>query len=216
MKSRIPLKPAVIILAVVCSSLISSAAWSAEFADYDFSRWSQEVTGCDTLASHGRDPGHVGGSISSSTMDKPAAIAACQVAVASDPENPRLNYQLGRAYGYSNRGEEAMPYRLKAVEQEYPQSLFVIGYLYLTGRTIEQNTCKAFELWQRAAYYRRLAALVGLPRAYMRGDFSECEGSLSTEDMRDYLNEAKSMSGDYYVGMLVADLLTELDHREAP
>ena len=62
-------------------------------------------------------------------------------AVAADPENPRLNYQLGRAYGYSGMGEEAMPYRLKALEKDYPQSLFVIGYLYLLGRTIEQDTC---------------------------------------------------------------------------
>jgi tetratricopeptide (TPR) repeat protein len=53
-------------------------------------------------------------------MDKPAAIAACQRAVAADPNNPRLNYLLGRAYGYSDRGEEAMPYRLKALEADYP------------------------------------------------------------------------------------------------
>ena len=78
-------------------------------------------------------------------------------------ECDRLNYQLGRAYGYSNRGEEAMPYRLKALSKDYPQSTFVIGYLYLIGRTIEQDTCKALELWQRSAKYRRLAALVSLP-----------------------------------------------------
>ena len=76
---------------------------------------------------------------------------------------PRLNYQLGRAYGYSGRGEEAMPYRLKALEADYPQSLFVIGYLYSIGRTIEPDICKTYELWQRAARYRRLAALVALP-----------------------------------------------------
>ena len=146
-------------------------------------------------------------------MDKPAAIAACQRAVAADPNNPRLNYQLGRAYGYSGRGEEAMPYRLKALEADYPQSLFVIGYLYSIGRTIELDICKAYELWQRAARYRRLAALVALPRHSLRGDFEVCGPALAPEALRAYLNEAKAQSNDYYVGMLVDDLLAEVDER---
>ena len=146
-------------------------------------------------------------------MDKPAAIAACQQAVAADPDNPRLNYQLGRAYGYSGRGEEAMPYRLQALEADYPQSLFVIGYLYSIGRTIEPDICKTYELWQRAARYRRLAALVALPRHSMRGDFEACGPAIPPEDLRAYLNEAKAQSNDYYVGMLVDDLLAEVDER---
>jgi len=189
------------------------AALAVEFEDYDFSRFSQEITECDRLASHGRDPGHVSPAVSSTAMDKPAAIAACQQAVAADPDNPRLNYQLGRAYGYSGRGEEAMPYRLKALEADYPQSLFVIGYLYSIGRTIEPDICKTYKLWQRAARYRRLAALVALPRHSLRGDFEACGPAISPVNLRAYLNEAKAQSNDYYVGMLVDDLLAEVDER---
>jgi tetratricopeptide (TPR) repeat protein len=188
-------------------------AFAVEVEDYDFSRFSQEITECDRLASHGRDPGHVAPAVSSSGMDKPAAIAACQQAVAADPDNPRLNYQLGRAYGYSGRGEEAMPYRLKALEADYPQSLFVIGYLYSIGRTIEPDICKTYELWQRAARYRRLAALVALPRHSLRGDFEACGPAIPPQDLRAYLNEGKTQSNDYYLGMLVDDLLAEVDER---
>ena len=188
-------------------------AFAVEFEDYDFSRFSQEITECDRLASHGRDPGHVAPAVSSSGMDKPAAIAACQQAVAADPDNPRLNYQLGRAYGYSGRGEEAMPYRLKALEADYPQSLFVIGYLYSIGRTIEPDICKTYELWQRAARYRRLAALVALPRHSLHGDFEACGPAIPPQDLRAYLNEGKAQSNDYYLGMLVDDLLAEVDER---
>jgi tetratricopeptide (TPR) repeat protein len=191
----------------------STAVFAVEFEDYDFSRFSQEITECDRLASHGRDPGHVAPAVSSGGMDKPAAIAACQQAVAADPDNPRLNYKLGRAYGYSGRGEVAMPYRLKALEADYPQSLFVIGYLYSIGRTIEPDICKTYELWQRAARYRRLAALVALSRHGMRGDFEACGPVIPPEDLRAYLNEAKAQSNDYYVGMLVDDLLAEVDER---
>ena len=136
------------------------------------------------------------------------------MAVDRDPENPRLNYQLGRTYGYSGRGEEAMPYRMKAVEQDYPQSLFVIGYLYFIGRTIEQDTCKAMELWIRGARYQRVAALVALPKHYMQGDFNDCGVTIPPEDLRAYLEQAKTVSsGDYYVGLLVDELLEELDAR---
>ena len=199
-------------LALTCGLGISAQA-EVKFIDYDYTRFSQTVTECDRLASHGRDPGHVAPAVSSSGMDKPAAIAACQRAVAADPDNPRLNYQLGRAYGYSGRGEEAMPYRLRALEADYPQSLFVIGYLYSIGRTIEPDICKTYDLWQRAARYRRLAALVALPRHSLRGDFDACGPAIPPEDLRAYLNGAKSQSSDYYVGMLVDDLLAEVDER---
>lgn len=186
-------------------------AAAVEFEDYDFSRWSQEITECDRLAAHGRDPGHVAEPVTREEMDKPAAIAACLAAVAKDPENPRLNYQLGRAFGYSDRGEEAMPYREKALAAEYPQSTFVIGYLHLIGVTIEQDTCRAMELWLQSAKNRRLAALVSLPRHYLRGDFNGCGVEISDADLRDYLEEAKSVSADYYVGMLVDELMAKLE-----
>jgi hypothetical protein len=199
-------------LALTCGLEMSAQA-GVEFIDYDYARFSQDVTECDRLASHGWDPGHVAAAVSSGGMDKPAAIAACQRTVVADTNNPRLNYQLGCAYGYSGRGEEAMPFRLKALEADYPRSLFVIGYLYSIGRTIQPEICKTYELWQRAARYRRLAALVALPRHSLRGDFEACGPAISPEDLRAYLYEAKAQSNDYCVGMLVDDLLAEVDER---
>jgi hypothetical protein len=42
-----------IILSAIISMTASSTVWAVEFEDYDYSKWSQEVTGCDTLAAHG-------------------------------------------------------------------------------------------------------------------------------------------------------------------
>lgn len=203
--------------AILTGVLLATAATSVsavEFEDYDFSRWSQDVTECDRLAAHGRDPGHVAEPVTQEGMDKAAAIAACLEAVEADPKNPRLNYQLGRAFGYSGRGEDAMPYRLVALEADYPQSTFVIGYIHLLGLTIEQDTCRALELWQRSARYRRLAALVSLPRHYLRGDFAECGVDIPAADLRAYLEEARAVSGDYYVGLLVDELLEKVSALE--
>lgn len=199
---------------VVFCLLTALTVHAVEFEDYDFGRWSQAITECDRLTAHGRDPGHVAPRVTRAEMDKDAAIEACLAALEADPDNPRLNYQLGRAYGYSGRGEEAMPYRLKALEADYPQSTFVIGYISLLGMTIDQDTCRALDLWQRSARYRRLAALVSLPRHYLKGDFDGCGVDISNEDLRAYLEEAKKVSSDYYVGMLADELLEKLTARE--
>ena len=187
-----------------------SSGGAVEFADYDYERWSHTVTECDRLAAHDRDPGHVAPGVTRAGMDKARAIEACHAAVRNDPDNPRLNYQLGRAYGYSGRGEEAMPYRLAAVEADYPQSLFVIGYLHLLGSTIEKDVCRAQALWIRAARYRRLAALVALPTHQLRGDFDHCGVDIADADLRAYLEEAQKISNDYYVGLLVEELSAKI------
>jgi len=190
--------------------LLPAFSQAVEFADYDFSRWSQEVTECDRLAAHGSDPGSVAPHVSRSEMDIPAAIAACQQALENDPENPRLNYQLGRAYAYAGRGDDAMPYREQALAADYPQSTFVTGYIRMLGMNIEQDTCAAVELWRVSAHYRRLAALVSLPHHYLRGDFDECGVEIPNAELRAYLEEAKTVSDDYYVQMLIVELLDQL------
>ena len=75
------------------------------------------------------------------------------------------------------------------------------------------GTCGAIELWQRSARFRRLAALVSLPYHYLRGDFDDCGVELSEAELRAYLGEAKRLSGDYYVGLLVDELEAKLDVR---
>lgn len=174
--------------------------------------WSQEVTECDRQASHGLDPFHVAPPVSRSTMDFEKAQAACEEAVKNDPDNPRLNYQMGRVYGYSGQWEKAMPYRMKAVEAEYPQSLFVIGFLYFTGTTIDEHApCKTVNMWRRAAELGRLAAQVALPRHYMRGDFDACGVDIPKGELAGFLDAAAAQTSDFYTGMLIEDLQTELN-----
>lgn len=174
--------------------------------------WSQEVTECDIQASHDLDPFHVSPGVSRSGMDFEKAQAACEEAVGNDPENPRLNYLMGRVYGYSGQWEKAMPYRLKAVEAEYPQSLFVIGYLYFTGTTIDEKApCKTVVMWRRAAELGRMAAQVGLPRHYMRGDFDSCGVEIPKAELAGFLDDADAQTSDYYTSMLIEDLQTELE-----
>jgi len=174
---------------------------------FDPSTFSQVPTACDLLASHPDDPNRVapGRDRAEIAKDFPGAIAACRSAVDRDPGNPRLQYQLARVLGYSGQGTLAMPHRAKAVEGRYPQALFVVGFLYLTGQNENpKDPCRAGELMRESAIEGRIAGQIGFPRYAVQGVFAGCDVKVDGTEMLGFLDAAaKQVSGDYYRTMLV-------------
>jgi hypothetical protein len=193
------------LFAVMCG--ISAARAEEATARFDPSKYSQVPTACDVLASHPDDPNHVapGRDRAEIAKDFPGAIAACRSAVERDPGNPRLQYQLARVLGYSGQGTLAMPHRAKAVEGRYPQALFVVGFLYLTGQNENpKDSCRAGELIRESAVEGRIAGQIGFPRYAMQGLFDGCDVRVERTEMLGFLDAAaKQVAGDYYRTMLV-------------
>lgn len=174
---------------------------------YDRARFSQEVTECDRLAAHPDDPDRVAPGRSQASIDLPAAIAACEQAVAADPGNPRLRYQLARVYGYSGQGEKAGEHRQAAVDAGYPQALFVVGYLHLEGlNKAPKDVCRGAELIYRSARAGRLAGEVGFVKWALDGRFDACPVPKDAAEMRSFLDAADARTGDFYTELLI-DLL---------
>lgn len=183
---------------------------------FDKSKYSQEVTECDRLAAHGDDPFAVAPGRERAEIDLPKAIEACREAVRKDPANPRLNYQLGRVLGYSGRGAEALANRQAAVDADYPQALFVIGYITLFGMNQQpQDTCKAGDLLRRSAQQERLAGQLGFPFYVLQGRFDDCPNvRRDTAEMLGFIAAArKQIKGDYYQGLLADELEARLKAR---
>jgi tetratricopeptide (TPR) repeat protein len=203
---------ALLVAVVVASSLGSARAAGLPQPTFDKSKFSQEPTACDLLAAHPDDPNRVapGRERAEIAQDYAGAIAACESAVARDPENPRLRYQLARVLGYSGQGKLAMPHREKAIAGRYPQALFVNGFLYLTGQNENpQDVCKAGELMRESAIEGRLAGLLGFPRYAMQGKFAGCTVKQDRAELLAFLDAARQqVAGDFYRTMLV-DLLRE-------
>jgi hypothetical protein len=174
---------------------------------FDPSKYSQVPTACDVLASHPDDPNRVapGRDRAEIAKDFPGAIAACRSAVDRDPENPRLQYQLARVLGYSGQGKLAMPHRAKAVDGRYPQALFVVGFLYLTGQNENpKDPCRAGELMRESAVEGRIAGQIGFPRYAMQGLFDGCDVKVERTELLGFLDgAARQVAGDYYRTMLV-------------
>lgn len=209
----------------VCfSSLVAALMLSAtatanatEFLSFDPARFSQAVTECDRLASHPDDPNRVSEGISEPKVDLTKAVPACLAAVTADPKNPRLNYLYGRVLGYSGRGAEAVPYRKAAVDGDYPQALFVIGYITLYGFNQQpKDVCEAGRLLHRSALYGRQAGQLGFPRYVLEGRFAGCaDVRIDKQELLDFVAAARKQFGsDYYKGLLAGAL--EEDLRRLP
>ena len=190
--------------------LLSVTAGAGETFKFDPSKYSQKPTGCDVLASHPDDPFHVLPGLEKPQMDLPAALAACEVAVARDPANPRLQYELGRVYGYSGQGEKAGEHREAAVAADYPQALFVIGYLHLEGlNKATKDVCRAAQLIHRSAQFGRIAGQLGYPMWYMEGRFKGCDTPQDKAEMLEFL-DAAAKSSDFYQQSLAKLLKRDL------
>lgn len=168
-------------------------------------RYSQAVTDCDRLAAHPSDPNRVAPGVERKDMDFAAAIAACERAVRADPGNPRLNYQLARVYGYSGAGEKAAPHRQVAVDADYPQGVFVVGYLYLYGlNKVDKDVCRAAQLIRRSALLGRLSGQVGFVKWTLDGTFAACPVRQDLLELRGFLAAARQQAGeDFYQGLLI-------------
>ena len=184
---------------------------------WDTAKWSRTVTQCDELAAHPSDPDKLTPGVSQAQLlaaGADRAISACQTAVATDPQNPRLNYQLARSLGYAGRGNEAQAYRDMAVAGDYPQALFVVGFVYLTGQGAPKDVCKAASLMRRSALSGRFAGLVGYPHYVMTGAFDDCANVLKNRtELLAFLTRAQAHNenNDYYRGILIGQLRSQID-----
>lgn len=200
------------ILVALLTFMAAAPASANPFADisaYDRDAYSRTVTQCDLIAGHPSDPERVTPGVSQEAMDKPAAISACHAALEVDPDNPRLNYLLARAYGYSGLHTKSDPYRIKALNAGYPQSLFVIGYIRIEGWDGRPaDPCYGGELVRRSADAGRFAGLVGFPHYVQIGMFDECTDypKIDVEEIRGFLDTAEEHADGYYQQILVKSL----------
>jgi TPR repeat protein len=114
------------------------------------------ATDCDRLAGSDFDKQSPVAGIAFSKIDPKAAIPACLEAVSKNPDSPRLNFELGRAYDADKNFGEAVKYFVKAAAAHFALAEVNLGSLYFNGQGVEKDYAEAAK-WDRRAADQGLA-----------------------------------------------------------
>jgi len=126
---------------------------------------------------------------------------ACRSALKSDPANPTILFQLGRALSVAGKHREAMKYYLDAADRAHAGAMNDLGGLFEYGLGVPKNVVTALVWYERAAGLAHTGAMTHLGRLSEIGadvpqDFAEAR---RWYEQAAALGSAASMS-------LVADL----------
>jgi TPR repeat protein len=107
---------------------------------------------CDQLAGDPFDPYKRGLGVPFDNIDAERAVPVCQAAVEAATNEPRFNYQLGRAL-FLQRGkrDEAVALIRAAAEKSYPGAQDFLGDLYKYAVGVAKDGAQALLLYRRAA-----------------------------------------------------------------
>ena len=172
-----------------------------------------EVTACDRLAANPPDPDRVTTGVERIDVDLPAAIAACERARVSYPEEARFSYQLGRVYFYDGQTGKALESFNRAIDLNYRQAKFLLGLIMTRGYGgVPDDVCRVERLWRGAAEQNHANAQVSYVDFALKGRFDDCGQQSSEDEMARFLDGAAPQV-DYMGGLLIANLKAGLNNR---
>jgi uncharacterized protein len=103
--------------------------------------------------------------------DWPRALVACQDAVQSRANEPRLQFLLGRSYDKSKAYAEAARHYQIAADANYAPAENAWGLLFVLGRGVVRDYQRAFTLFNKAALAGDGEAMGNLGSMYANGYF---------------------------------------------
>lgn len=127
------------------------------------------VTICDNLAGNPLDPNRITPGVAFAKIDARAAIAACQSAFKADPDNARLNYELGLALTKASDYAQAHQAYRAAADRDFAAAEDDPGGMYLTGHGVPKDASKAVAWFRRAADQGLAPARYALGLMYAEG-----------------------------------------------
>lgn len=172
------------------------------------------VAECDRLAAHPEDPAKVTPGVSQSSMDKPAAVAACRKAVELAPDNGRVRYQHARVLFYLGENAAANKEMQQSADLGHVQAQYIFGTFIVRGRPLAPtDLCLAERYWREAAAGGRQAARVQYLRVTLQNKFSACDDAMSDAALEATYQTAAAEAKDFYERLVLEDIRTGLDRR---
>jgi tetratricopeptide (TPR) repeat protein len=160
-----------------------------------------EVTRCDELAAHPKDPERMATGLSMDRIVPKLARVACTEEVKKYPKEARFHYQLGRAYYAAEQYDQAIKHFEKASKMNYAMAYYNLGYMNQEGEGFSINHNKAIQLFRKSVELggigeEQLLGLIFVSKGYSNpglmqnlydGVFNNIKGN--TSDIGAYLTQ---------------------------
>ncbi len=153
-------------------------------------------------------------------IDVPAARAACEAALAEDPENAQFLFQLGRVRLASEQTDAAATLFRKAAEMGHAAAQAGVGTMYRTGNGAPQNDVNAVAWYRKSADQGFALGQFFLATMYFNGQgvsLDSTEEERWTEAVKWYLKAAEQglAGAQYSLGPMYEFGLGGLDRDQA-
>lgn len=110
-------------------------------------------------------------------VDWPRALKACEEAVSDRPDDPRLQFLLGRAYDRSKGYAEAARHYQAAIDAAYAPAQNAMGLLFVQGHGVVRDYQRAFDLFNKAAVAGDPEGMGNIGSMYANGYFVKEDGA---------------------------------------
>ena len=204
--------PKLVAIATLCASAASSAlAQTTPPVGSDpanaaaQARLPDVVTYCDRYAGSEFDSQSPVFGLPFERIDPKVAIPACSEALAKNPDSPRLNFELGRAYSARGEFSKARDLFLKAAEANFALAEVDLGFFCSSGLGAPRDYVEAVK-WDRLAADQGLApAQSNLGMMYLGGrgvrqDFAEAAKWLQASAAQGFAPAQYSLAALYASG----------------
>lgn len=127
------------------------------------------VTECDLIAGDPADQQRVAPAVEWGLVNARRAVRVCGYALANDPGNPRLAFQLGRALDIGENFPWARYFYGMAASAGYAEAMTSLGYMAIEGRGGEIDYAAAADWYHRASALGNLRARTNIGEIYAKG-----------------------------------------------
>ena len=162
-------------------------------------------TNCDRLTASAYDENAVAEPVTWLVLNRTAerAIAACRAAAEQQPDEPRFQYQLGRALDAAGQFEEASQWYGKVADRPYAAALADVAVLHANGKGIPANPGLAYSLAKQSAELGNLRGMTIAAALQASGIGTDQDRVAARELMlkaaRGGHGEAMEFLGDYHL-----------------
>ncbi|MGQ3230837.1 MAG: YybH family protein [Blastomonas fulva] len=169
-----------------------------------------EAVECDRVAASRYDRTRLAPAVARSDMNIPAAITTCEADLAKLPGDPRILFQLGRLYGYTEDRVKTRATREAAAAAGNHNAIFLLGYLDWVAGADPSAKCRAADQMLLAARRGNYSAQLTYSSLVLERALAPCYDTAPRPELQQFVTRAKAQADGFFETRFADHLLATL------